>query len=77
DNLIIIEGSAGTGKTVLLSSLFAELNKPENQEAYILVNHDEQVKVYENIASKIGIKAKMGDSIANKPTMFLNKHLVD
>ncbi|MCT6859417.1 MAG: DUF2075 domain-containing protein [Apilactobacillus sp.] len=77
DNLIIIKGSAGTGKTVLLSSLFAELNKPDNQEAYILVNHDEQVKVYENIASKIGIKAKMGDSIANKPTMFLNKHLVD
>ncbi|KOY73613.1 Uncharacterized protein RZ70_02280 [Apilactobacillus kunkeei] len=77
DNLIIIKGSAGTGKTVLLSSLFAELNKPDNQEAYILVNHDEQVKVYENIASKIGIKTKMGDSIANKPTMFLNKHLVD
>ncbi|MGQ2282290.1 DNA/RNA helicase domain-containing protein [Apilactobacillus kunkeei] len=77
DNLIIIKGSAGTGKTVLLSSLFSELNKPDNQEAYILVNHDEQVKVYENIASKIGIKTKMGDSIANKPTMFLNQHLVD
>lgn len=77
DNLIIIKGSAGTGKTVLLSSLFSELNKPDNQEAYILVNHDEQLKVYENIASKIGIKTKMGDSIANKPTMFLNQHLVD
>lgn len=77
DNLIIIKGSAGTGKTVLLSSLFAELNKPDNQEAYILVNHDEQIKVYENIASKIGIKTKMGDSISNKPTKFLNQHLVD
>lgn len=77
DSLIIIKGSAGTGKTVLLSSLFAELNKPDNQEAYILVNHDEQVKVYENIASKIGIKTKAGDSIANKPTMFLNQHPVD
>lgn len=76
DNLIIIKGSAGTGKTVLLSSLFAELNKPENQEAYMIVNHDQQVKVYENIAQKIGIKTRLGDSIVNKPTKFLNKHPV-
>ncbi|WP_220729392.1 DUF2075 domain-containing protein [Apilactobacillus zhangqiuensis] len=76
DNLIIIKGSAGTGKTVLLSSLFAELNKPDNQEAYMLVNHNQQVKVYENIAQKIGIKTRLGDSIVNKPTKFLNKHQV-
>lgn len=77
DNLIIIKGSAGTGKTVLLSSLFAELNKPDNQEAYMIVNHNQQVKVYENIAQKIGIKSRFGDSIVNKPTKFLNKHNIN
>lgn len=76
DNLIIVKGSAGTGKTVLLSSLFAELNKSKDQEAYMLVNHDQQLKVYENIASKIGLKSEFGDSIVNKPTPFLNQHPV-
>lgn len=78
DNLIVVKGSAGTGKTVLLSSLFAELNtKSSNQEAYVIVNHDQQLKVYENIANKLGIKSKFGDDIANKPTMFLNRHPVN
>lgn len=76
DNLIIVKGSAGTGKTVLLSSLFAELNKSKDQEAYMLVNHDQQLKVYENIASKIGLKSEYGDPIVNKPTSFLNNHSV-
>lgn len=75
DNLIIIEGSAGTGKTVLLSSLFAEINELSNlPESYLLVNHNEQVEVYKNIAKKLEINSKMGDDIVNKPTRFLNKH---
>lgn len=75
DKLIIVRGSAGTGKTVLLSSIFADLNN-NHQEAYMLVNHDQQVKVYENIASKLGIKSRQGDPIAVKPTKFLNQHLI-
>ncbi|CAI2610389.1 DUF2075 domain-containing protein [Apilactobacillus apinorum] len=76
DNLIIVQGSAGTGKTVLLSSLFAELNKVNKQEAYMLVNHEEQLKIYKNISSKIGLKSSFGDDIVNKPTKFLNQHPV-
>lgn len=75
DNLIIIEGSAGTGKTVLLSSLFAEINElADLPESYLLVNHNEQVDVYKNIADKLEINSEMGDDIVNKPTKFLNKH---
>lgn len=75
DKLIIVRGSAGTGKTVLLDSLFADLNDKQ-QEAYMLVNNDEQAKIYQNIASKLGIKSTFGDLIANKPTKFLNRHLI-
>lgn len=66
--LIIVEGEAGSGKTVLMSSLFYELNQLsleesenivlQNTSQYLLVNHDQQLKVYEQIASKLGILSK-------------------
>ncbi|WP_105956616.1 DUF2075 domain-containing protein [Apilactobacillus quenuiae] len=78
NNLIVVEGSAGTGKTVLLSSLFTEINSINKsnfpKESYLLVNHNQQVEVYKNIAYKLGIKSIAGDDIVNKPTKFLNKH---
>lgn len=66
--LIIVEGAAGSGKTVLMSSLFYELNQLsasdsenvviQNTDQYLLVNHDEQLKVYQQISSKLGISKK-------------------
>lgn len=74
--LILVEGEAGSGKTVLLSSLFYQLwqlGQDQNYTAYhtaenyLLVNHDEQVKVYQNIAEKLGIPV----SHVSKPTTFI------
>ena len=61
--LIFVEGEAGTGKTVLNSSTFYELYcRAEEQkkpiDCYLLVNHDEQITVYEQIADKLGLTEK-------------------
>jgi DUF2075 family protein/Cdc6-like AAA superfamily ATPase len=82
--LILINGSAGTGKTVLLSSLFFELAKSsqtddnkilEGSNNYLLVNHDQQLKVYQQIAEKLDLK---GDgTVVSKPTKFINDHTED
>ena len=79
--LIFVEGEAGTGKTVLNSSTFYELYcqaEEENQrlDCYLLVNHDEQITVYEQIAEKLGITEKYG-KVVSKPTTFINNHTED
>lgn len=88
--LIFIEGEAGTGKTVLNSSTFYELfcryeeskyNNSENikQQALkccLVVNHDEQITVYNQIVNKLGITDKYGEVIY-KPTRFINTHSKD
>lgn len=76
--LIFIEGEAGTGKTVLNSSTFYELycRAEENDKkikCHLLVNHDEQVTVYELIADKLGLTEKYG-KVVSKPTTFINNH---
>ncbi len=76
--LIFIDGEAGTGKTVLNSSTFYELfcraeEQNEKLECYLLVNHDEQITVYEQIAEKLGLTQKYG-KVVNKPTSFINNH---
>ena len=76
--LIFIEGEAGTGKTVLNSSTFYELycRAEENNQkikCHLLVNHDEQVTVYEQIADKLGLTEKYG-KVVSKPTTFINNH---
>ncbi len=77
--LILVEGEAGSGKTVLLSTLFYQLwqlGQDKNysdfsvSQNYLLVNHDEQVKVYDNIARKLG----MDTTHVSKPTRFINQH---
>lgn len=79
--LIFIDGEAGTGKTVLNSSTFYELyclaeeNKRE-LNCHLLVNHDEQIIVYEQIADKLGLTEKYG-KIVSKPTTFINNHSKD
>ena len=74
--LIMVEGEAGSGKTVLLSTLFyrlSRMNQDRNTKNYMLVNHDEQVKVYENIAKKLDLNV---DTVS-KPTKFINDHHPD
>lgn len=77
--LIFIEGEAGTGKTVLNSSTFyemfclAEKRGKENIRCALIVNHEEQMTVYEQIVSKLGLKEKYGE-VVYRPTRFINTH---
>ncbi len=73
--LVFVQGEAGTGKTVLNSSIFYEiLTNGEDLfgreiDCHILVNHSQQITVYEQIAKRLGL----GDDIVHKPTQFINK----
>lgn len=72
-NLIIVEGEAGAGKTVLMSSLFYDFQSNKNitnRNVFLLVNHDQQQKVYLQIAKKLGINVEY----VCKPTHFINSH---
>lgn len=81
--LILVQGGAGTGKTVLLSSVFYDLfqtlgfddltGAANEFDAYLLVNHDEQVTVYEQIAEKLGIGSQKNERVM-KPTRFINQY---
>lgn len=74
--LIMVEGEAGSGKTVLMSTLFYELKKYDFDEfsdplnVYLLVNHDEHITIYQQIALKLGLTNKK-NSIIKKPTSFI------
>lgn len=79
--LIFIDGEAGTGKTVLNGSTFYELycqaeENNRNLKCFLLVNHDEQITVYEQIAEKLGLIEKYGQ-VVSKPTTFINNHSKD
>lgn len=73
NQLILVEGEAGSGKTVLMSTLFFELkqmmdlDEMKNLDIHLLVNHDQQLKVYKQIANKLGLEGK-NQNIINKPT---------
>lgn len=85
--LILVQGAAGTGKTVLISHLFNRLSKEmspagnilseddENQgrsaSAYVLIQHNEQRHVYNQVAKKLGLQ-KTVDKVVLKPTSFIN-----
>lgn len=77
--LVFVAGSAGTGKSVLISSLFYELTAEAEElnmdevKCYLLVNHDEQLVVYQQIAAKLGLNKKWEDVVC-KPTRFINTH---
>ncbi|MFD1464857.1 DUF2075 domain-containing protein [Lapidilactobacillus mulanensis] len=80
--LIMVEGDAGAGKTVLLSNLFYDLNEDllsqnnfseASPHAYLLINHEQQLKVYEQIAQKLGL-TRLDEKIVTKPTNFINNH---
>ncbi|MBO1221974.1 DUF2075 domain-containing protein [Staphylococcus nepalensis] len=76
--LIIVEGEAGAGKTVLMSTLLYEIGKHNldldgNLDIRLLVNHDEHVSIYNQIVTKLGISSKT-NNIVSKPTSFINSH---
>ncbi len=79
NQLIFIDGEAGTGKTVLNSSTFydiysyAEEKEKKSLQCCLIVNHDEQIRVYKQIALKLGLVDKYGEIIW-KPTRFINHH---
>lgn len=74
----VVQGEAGTGKSVLISSLYntiqdmsklstSDLSQTEN---YLLVNHGEMLKTYHTLAKQLpNLKKKY----IEKPTTFLNK----
>lgn len=77
--LIFVAGEAGTGKTVLNSNLFYELctdNKElglKNIKCKLMVNHEEQLTVYQQIAKKLCLDSEDRDIICN-PTHFILTH---
>lgn len=79
--LVFVDGEAGTGKTVLNSSTFYELycnaeERGQRINCWLLVNHVEQVTVYQQIAEKLGLTDKYGEVVC-KPTTFINNHSSD
>lgn len=77
--LILVEGEAGSGKTVLMSSLLYELfnsdELPINKDkvsVHLLVNHEQQLTVYQQLAKKLGLNNKNGVDVVMKPTSFIN-----
>lgn len=81
--LILVEGDAGSGKTVLMSNIFYDLvheNHLLNEEGQqgrlsvaMLVNQKEQLKVYEEIAQKLFSKE---DGVqVEKPVTFIKNTL--
>ena len=75
--LVFVEGEAGTGKTVLTSSTFYEIIENElfndlELKCFLLINHEEQRLVYQNMARKLG----HSEDIVQLPTSFLKNHSV-
>ena len=86
-HLVTVSGEAGAGKSVFISSLFYELFQGDNAvdspfefqslDAYLLVNHDEQLTVFHQIAEKLNILNRNVESTQGlervlKPTRFIN-----
>ncbi|MGE7545892.1 DUF2075 domain-containing protein [Sporosarcina newyorkensis] len=77
-NLLVVEGEAGVGKSVVLSSIFNTIQERTTEkssefygtENYLVVNHEEMFKTYKGIAKRVKhLKAK---DFA-KPTPLINK----
>lgn len=78
----VIHGEAGTGKSVILSSLFNTLQEEARQNHsalagtrnYLLVNHTEMLKTYRQISESLPYLKKKDFS---KPTPFINSQSID
>lgn len=79
NRLIVIEGEAGAGKTVLMSTIFYLINQYSDEKragfegvtSGLIVNNDEQVKVYETISAKLNLDK---NSEVSRSTRFINRH---
>lgn len=78
--LILVEGEAGSGKTVLMSSLLYDLfndcnfNASENKlKIHMLVNHNQQLTVYEQLVKKLGLVNFDHSDVVMKPTSYINR----
>lgn len=81
--LILVKGDAGTGKTVLMSSIFYDMLgknkvniedetvKEKDIDCAIIVNHLEQLTVYDEITKKLDL-CRENENIVFKPTQFIN-----
>ncbi|TQR14725.1 DUF2075 domain-containing protein [Psychrobacillus soli] len=77
-SLLVIEGEAGVGKSVVLSSIFNTIQERAEEastnlfgtENYLVVNHEEMFKTYKGIAKQV--KHLKGKNFA-KPTPLVNK----
>ncbi|GAX05536.1 hypothetical protein IWT25_00860 [Secundilactobacillus pentosiphilus] len=76
--VFVITGDAGTGKSVVLSQLFYDLQQAANHRTsvmantqnYFMVNHPELLKVYRNIAGELpGLLKKS----FQRPTSLINR----
>ncbi|WP_029603848.1 DUF2075 domain-containing protein [Kozakia baliensis] len=74
----IIEGTAGTGKSLVLNNIFREIQKSarlKNTEFsgtknYLVVNHPEMLKLYRNISENI---PELQKSDYERPTTLINR----
>ena len=80
NELIMIEGEAGTGKSVLVSSTFFKILVDKNKEKFLddvkchlIVNNEEQVTVYKSIFKRLNIEEY--DDIISRPATFINDHI--
>ena len=80
NELIMIEGEAGTGKSVLVSSTFFKILVDKNKEKFLddvkchlIVNNEEQVTVYKSIFKRLNIEEY--DDIISRPATFINEHI--
>lgn len=77
-SLYVIEGEAGVGKSVVLSSIFNTIQTQSTEqfsnlygtENYLVVNHEEMYKTYKSIAKQV--KHLKGKNFA-KPTSLINQ----
>lgn len=76
--VFIVQGEAGTGKSVVVSSLFNTIqdfkkdktSELHNTSNYLLVNHGEMIKTYETIAESLPNLTK---NRIMRPTSFINQ----
>ncbi|WP_338333077.1 DUF2075 domain-containing protein [Acetobacter sp. LMG 32666] len=77
--VFVIEGDAGTGKSIVINKIFNEIQKLSREKInrtplsgtknYLLVNHPEMMKLYRNISEKSDYVKKKD---YERPTTFIN-----
>lgn len=74
--LVLVEGDAGAGKTVLMSNIFYDLATLPTENSHpltitMMVNHKQQEKVYDQIVKKLALP---DNAQVQKVVTFINRH---